>query len=192
MPNLEFEHEDSPDKGMPPVMPGAKGNGANPTPEVEAKKPNGEDGEDLAPEVEARPPNGKGPKPDGAAASPPDREDTSSSDGAGDHQPIDVKSGTGSDGETTPEDLDEDAAEFARLGRDLPHVEGSAALGISAIAVVKAPPKNVFFHAKKGFRPIVDLVVDQVRLDQKYYAVHPRMTPALTSIGIRTLHIRFT
>ena len=105
-------------------------------------------------------------------------------DAGDDYQPIDAKSGNGPNGETTPEDLDADEAEFARLRRDLPHVEGAAALGIQAIAVVKAPPKNTFFRAHKVFRPIVDLVVDQVRLDQKYYAVDPSMAPVLTSIGI--------
>ena len=105
-------------------------------------------------------------------------------DGKKDADPIDAKSGSGPDGEMTPEDLDEDAAEFARLRRDLPNVGGSAAVGIVAINVVKAPPKNEFFRARKGFRPIVDLVVDQVKLDQKYYAVDPRMTAVLTSIGI--------
>jgi hypothetical protein len=101
-----------------------------------------------------------------------------------DEPPIEIKSGSGPDGETTPEDLDADEAEFARLRRDLPNVGGSAAVGIVAIGVTKAPPKNVFFRARKGFRPIVDLVVDQVRLDQKYYAVDPSMTAELTSVGI--------
>ena len=114
----------------------------------------------------------------GAADSAPER------DAGDDYQPIDAKSGSGANGETTPGDLDADEAEFARLRRDLPHVEGAAALGIQAIAVVKAPPKNTFFRAHKVFRPIVDLVVDQVRLDQKYYAVDPGMAPVLTSIGI--------
>jgi hypothetical protein len=126
-------------------------------------------------------PTKRGRKPNGAGRvdEPGPSPDESRSD-----PPIDIKPGSGPDGETTPEDLDEDAAEFARLRRDLPHVEGAATLGITGIAVVKAPPKNVFFRAHKGFRPIVDLVTDQVKLDQRYYAVHPRMAPVLTSIGI--------
>jgi hypothetical protein len=101
-----------------------------------------------------------------------------------DYQPIDTKPGNGPNGETTPEDLDEDAAEFARLRRDLPNVEGSAAIGIVAIGVAKAPPKNEFFRVKKGFRPIVDIVVDEVGMDQKFYAIDRGMAEALKSIGI--------
>lgn len=143
--------------------------------------------------VPPAPPKGKKAKSNGADATSPKAADPMPEDGGDtdftpdvgdDYQPIDAKTGTGPNGETTPEDLDEDEAEFARLRRDLPHVEGAASLGITGIAVVKAPPKNTFFRAHKVFRPIVDLVVDQVKLDQKYYAVHPRMAPVLTSIGI--------
>jgi hypothetical protein len=101
-----------------------------------------------------------------------------------DFQPIDIKPGSGPSGETTPEDLDQDAAEFARLRRDLPNVAGAAAVGIISIGVTKAPPRNEFFRAKRGFRPIIDLVVDQVGLDQKFHAVHPNMAEELHSIGI--------
>jgi hypothetical protein len=126
-------------------------------------------------------PTKRGRKPNGAG-----RVDEAgpSLDESGSDQPIDIKPGSGPAGETTPEDLDEDAAEFARLRRDLPNVGGSAAIGIVAINVVKAPPKNEFFRVRKGFRPIVDIVVDQVRLDQKFYAVDPSMTAELMSIGI--------
>ena len=136
--------------------------------------------------VPPAPPKGKKAKSNGADATSPKAADPMPEDGGDtdftpdvgdDYQPIDAKTGTGPNGETTPEDLDEDEAEFARLRRDLPHVEGAAALGIQAIAVVKAPPKNTFFRAHKVFRPIVDLVVDQVRLDQKYYAVDPAHGP---------------
>ena len=116
-------------------------------------------------------------KANGAGDPPPEAEAKANGEG-------DAKSSNGSNGETTPQDLDADEVEFARLRRDLPHVEGAAALGIQSINVAKAPPKNTFFRAHKGFRPIVDLVVDQIRLDQKYYAVDPKMTPVLTSIGI--------
>jgi hypothetical protein len=157
MSNQEFNPspDDPPEKGVPPASPSAKGNGEDK--EAIAKPPNDEDG-DTAPEVDARPPNGKGPTHDAEQAK--------------------------SNDEPTPEDLDEDAAEFARLRRDLPNASGAAALGITSISVVKAPPKNEFFRSKKGFRPIVDLVIDQVRLDQKFYAVDPRMAPVLSSIGI--------
>ena len=74
-------------------------------------------------------PTKRGRKPNGAGRvdEPGPSPDESRSD-----PPIDIKPGSGPDGETTPEDLDEDAAEFARLRRDLPHVEGAAALGITA------------------------------------------------------------
>lgn len=136
------------------------------------------------PEWRVPPPVTLAAKGNGEGPSPPEAKARKPLNGEDDAQPIDVKPGSGPDGEMTPEDLDEDAAEFARLRRDLPNVGGSAAVGIVAINVVKAPPKNEFFRARKGFRPIVDLVVDQVKLDQKYYAVDPRMTAVLTSIGI--------
>jgi hypothetical protein len=116
----------------------------------------------------------RGRKPNGEDAPPSEN----------DYRPIDIKPGSGAKGETTPEDLDADAVEFARLRRDLPNVGGSAAIGIVSIAVAKAPPKNEFFRTKKGFRPIVDIVVDQVGLDQKFYAVDPSMAEELQSIGI--------
>jgi hypothetical protein len=100
------------------------------------------------------------------------------------YQPIDIKIGSGPDGEVTSEDLDEDAREFARLRRDLPNVGGSAAVGIMSIGVAKAPPKNEFFRVKKGFRPVVDIVVDEVGMDQKFYAVDPDMAAPLQAIGI--------
>ena len=183
--------QNPPETGIPSVAPKAKAktkrNGGAPPetnakPDVEVdwsavehniaaglnqpKPPNGDGDADPAPEVEARPRDSKPPSLGAAAA------------------PIDAKSGSGPNGETTTEDLDEDAAEFARLRRDLPNVSGAAALGITAISVVKAPPRNEFFRAWKGFRPIVDLVVDQVKLDQRYYAVDPVMAPVLASIGI--------
>jgi hypothetical protein len=136
------------------------------------------------------PPAESGPPPKAARSKKPNGEDVkdglseSPVDQGADFQPIDVKSGTGPAGETTPEDLDADEEEYRRLRRDLPNVTGAAAAGIVAISVVKAPPKNEFFRTMKGFRPIVDLVTDQVRLDQKYYAVDPSMTAVLTSIGI--------
>ena len=137
MSNQEFNPspDDPPEKRVPPVSLSAKGNGEDKPAETSAKPLKDEDGGDAAPEVDARPPNGKGPTPDAAAAPTP-----------------------------TPEELDEDAAEFARLRRDLPNASGAAALGITSISVVKAPPKNEFFRSMKGFRPIVDLVIDQVRL----------------------------
>ena len=82
-----------------------------------------------------------------------------------------------------PEDLDEDAREFARLRRDLPNVGGSAAIGIMSIGVAKAPPRNEFFRTRKGFRPIVDLVVDQVGMDQKFHAVDPDMARRIAIDG---------
>ena len=138
-------------------------------------KPNGEAPEEPTSEASAAKRASRGAKAK-ALKPPPAAED--------DYQPIDIKSGSGPDGEATSEDLDEDALEFARLRRDLPNASGSAAVGIMSIAVAKAPPKNEFFRAKKGFRPVVDIVVDQVRLDQKFYAVDPRMAAELTSIGI--------
>jgi hypothetical protein len=144
----------------PPVMPTAK-----------KVKPNGED--PAPPEAEAKKANGEG---DEAKAHEPPYEDDND-------QPIDTKSGSGPHGVSSA-DLDADEAEFARLRRDLPNVAGAASLGISGIAVVKAPPKNEFFRAWKHFRPIVDLVTDQVRLDQKFYAVDPGMREVLQSIGI--------
>jgi hypothetical protein len=101
-----------------------------------------------------------------------------------DFQPIDINLGNGPNGEVTSEDLDEDAREFARLRRDLPNVGGSAAVGIMSIGVAKGPPKNEFFRVKKGFRPVVDIVVDEVGMDQKFYAVDPDMTAPLLAIGI--------
>ena len=95
---------------MSPKVKRAKGNGEDPAPPEAEAKANGEGDADPAPETEA----------------------------GDDYQPIDAKPGNGADGEVTPEDLDEDAAEFARLRRDLPHVEGAATLGITGIAVVKA------------------------------------------------------
>jgi hypothetical protein len=138
------------------------------------KRPNGEDIGAPTPDAATAKPASRG-----AKAKPPE-----SSPGEDEYEPIDVKPGNGPNDEVTSEDLDEDAAEFARLRRDLPNASGAAALGISAISVVKAPPKNEFFRSKKGFRPIVDLVIDQVRLDQKFYAVDPRMAPVLSAIGI--------
>jgi hypothetical protein len=99
-------------------------------------------------------------------------------------EPYEVKLGSGPDGEVTSEDLDEDERKFARLRRDLPNVGGSAAIGIMSIGVSKAPPKNEFFRVKKGFRPVIDIVVDEVGMDQKFLAVDPDMAEPLRSIGI--------
>jgi hypothetical protein len=153
-------HENSPEReDVPPVAPGNK--------KMKAAKANGED----STPTEIKKTNGEGDaEPNGEVA--------------GDDKPIDTKSGSGPNGETTPKDLDEDEAEFARLRRDLPNVAGAASLVISGIAVVKAPPKNEFFRAWEHFHPIVDLVTDQVRLDQKFYAVDPGMREVLQSIGI--------
>jgi hypothetical protein len=130
-------------------------------------------GAENSPAENAPPPKAtRGKKSNGGAA--PDHDDP----------PIDIKPGSGSNGVVSPEDLDEDAAEFARLRRDLPNVEGAAAIGIVSITVAKGPPKNEFFRTKKSFRPTIDIVVDQVGLDQKYYAVDRSMAEALQSIGI--------
>lgn len=136
------------------------------------RKPNGEAPDEPTPDAAATKPRGKKAK---AKEPSPDKNDD---------LPIDIKPGSGPDGETTPEDLDEDAREFARLRRDLPNVGGSAAIGIISIGVTKAPPRNEFFRTKKGFRPIVDIVVDQVGMEHKFYAVHPDMREELQLLGI--------
>ena len=73
--------------------------GSGPPPvATRGKKPNGEDEPTL--DVAAKPASGKGAK--AKAPEPPVDEDD-------DYQPIDIKPGSGPNGETTPEDLDEDA-----------------------------------------------------------------------------------
>ena len=55
----------------------------------------------------------------------------------------------------TPEELDEEEAEFRALRRDLPGVKGASAAGIVTISVGKTPAKNEFFRTHRDFRPIV-------------------------------------
>ena len=102
MSNDEFREEPA----NPPV-------GSGPPPvAVRGKKPNGEG--EPTPDVAAKPASGKGAK--AKAPEPPVDEND-------DYRPINIKLGAGPNGETTSEDLDEDALEFARLRRDLPNVK---------------------------------------------------------------------
>ena len=176
MPNDEFgkSPETSPSQDVPPL------------PATEGVKPNGEAISEPTPPDAPIPRRARTKKP--PSSTPPEKDvkadDEPGEDGEVGGEPIDIRPGSGPEGEPTAEDLDADAAEFARLRRDLPNVEGAAATGIVSIAVAKIPPRNEFFRTSKTFQAAVDIVVDSVGLDQKFYAVHPAMAEALRSIGI--------
>lgn len=82
------------------------------------------------------------------------------------------------------EELDEDEKEFRAMRRDLAGVQGEAAVGIVAISVGKAPPKNEFFRTHPDFRPIVPMVNIEIGMEKKFFAVTPAMVEQLGSIGI--------
>jgi hypothetical protein len=83
------------------------------------------------------------------------------------------------------EQLDEDEKEFRALRRDVPNPGGASAAGMQAISVDKAPKKNAFIRTHPKFRPIVPIVIDEVRMDRHYYAVSPEMVGKLGEIGIK-------
>jgi hypothetical protein len=83
------------------------------------------------------------------------------------------------------EQLDEDEKEFRALRRDVPNPGGAGVAGMQAISVDKAPKKNAFIRVHPTFRPIVPIVVDEVRMDRHYYAVSPEMVGKLGEIGIK-------
>lgn len=84
----------------------------------------------------------------------------------------------------TPEELDEDEAEFRALRRDLPGVKGASAAGIVTISVAKAPQKNEFFRSHPTFRPIVPMVDIEVGMEKQFFVVAADMVAPLASIGI--------
>src|SRR5262245_39324489 len=84
----------------------------------------------------------------------------------------------------TPEELDEEEAEFKRLRRDLPGVQGASAVGIVAIGVAKTPGRNEFFRTHPDFHPVVPIVDIEEGMERKYFAVTDDMVAALASIGI--------
>ena len=79
----------------------------------------------------------------------------------------------------TPEMLDADEAEFAKLRRDLPGVKGASAAGVVSIGVAKIPGKNEFFRTHPEFRPTVPMVDIEVGMEKQYFAVDIDMTVAL-------------
>jgi hypothetical protein len=81
-------------------------------------------------------------------------------------------------------ELDADEAEFRALRRDLDGVKGSSAVGIVAINVDKAPPKNTFFRTHPTFNPTFSIVSIRQGMDDHFYAVTPDMVAALRAIGI--------
>jgi hypothetical protein len=96
----------------------------------------------------------------------------------------------------TPEMLDADEAEFAKLRRDLPGVKGASAAGVVSIGVAKIPGKNEFFRTHPEFRPTVPMVDIEVGMEKQYFAVDIDMTVALAGIGINvtdhTLYLTVT
>jgi hypothetical protein len=84
----------------------------------------------------------------------------------------------------TPEELDEEEAEFRALRRDLPGVKGSSAAGIVSIGVAKVPGRNEFFRTHPDFRPVVPIVDLEVGMEKQYFAVADQMVEALAEIGI--------
>ena len=96
----------------------------------------------------------------------------------------------------TPEELDEEEAEFARLRHDLPGVKGAGAVGIVAIGVAKIPGRNEFFRTHPDFRPVIPIVDLEIGMERKFFAVTDDMVAALASIGItvtnHTLYLTVT
>jgi hypothetical protein len=86
---------------------------------------------------------------------------------------------------STEEQLDAEEEEFRKLRRDLPGVKGASAAGTVAISVGKAPAKNEFFRVHPDFRPILQLVDNEVGLEKQYFAVTPTMVEALAGIDIK-------
>jgi hypothetical protein len=84
----------------------------------------------------------------------------------------------------TPEELDEEEAEYRALRRDLPGVKGSSAAGIVSIGVAKVPGRNEFFRTHPDFRPVVPIVDLEVGMEKQYFAVADQMVEALAEIGI--------
>jgi hypothetical protein len=172
--------EQQQNEGVPPPASGKRPNGEAPE-DREASTLPGAGGRraraKTTPEPEPEPP----PSPE---YEPRNTIDPNEIDEEADYRPIETKPGGGPNGETTHEDLDEDAAEFEAYRRDTPNVHGSADKGIVTITVAKAPPKNQFFRAHRDFHPKVNIVVDEVGLEHKYYAVHPDMEDELRTMGI--------
>jgi hypothetical protein len=96
----------------------------------------------------------------------------------------------------TPEELDEEEAEFTRLRRDLPGVKGASAVGIVAIGVGKIPGRNEFFRTHPDFCPVFPIVDVEAGMERKFFAVDDAMVAALASIGIEvsdhTLYLTVT
>src|SRR5262245_58666546 len=96
----------------------------------------------------------------------------------------------------TPEMLDADEAEFAKLRRDLPGVKGASAAGVVSISAGKVPGKNEFFRTHPEFRPTVPMVDIEVGMEKQYFAVDTDMIVALAGIGINvtdhTLYLTIT
>jgi hypothetical protein len=84
----------------------------------------------------------------------------------------------------TPEELDQDEAEFRALRVDLPGAKGASAAGTVSINVKKIPTKNEFFRTHPEFQPIVPLVDVEVGMEKQFFAVTPDMIEPLKAIGI--------
>jgi hypothetical protein len=84
------------------------------------------------------------------------------------------------------EQLDAEEEEYRRMRRDLPGVQGAAAVGVVALGVSKAPDKNEFFRTKKGFCPVVDMVSVTAGMEHKFFVVDSPMLAPLATIGIGT------
>ena len=95
-------------------------------------------------------------------------------------------------------ELDEDEAEFNLLRRDLPGVKGASAVGFVTLSVGKLPGKhkNEFFRTHPDYRPIVQLVHDEVGMERQFFAVSPSMVGPLIVLGIEpadyTLYLTVT
>jgi hypothetical protein len=94
------------------------------------------------------------------------------------------------------EELDEEELEFRQLRRDLPGAQGASAIGIVSIGVGKIPGKNEFFRTHATFRPVVDIIDDEVGMEKHFFAVTEPMVEALASIGMsvsaHTLYLTVT
>jgi hypothetical protein len=87
----------------------------------------------------------------------------------------------------TPEQLDEDEAEFASVVRPMAQVTGAAAAGIVAISVANNPGRECWFRTHPDFHPVVDLVVrGEGEKSDKFVLVKQSMVPELAVIGMST------
>jgi hypothetical protein len=88
-------------------------------------------------------------------------------------------------GVPTPEELEEEEAEYRRMRRDLPGTQGAATVGIVSLSVGKMPGgKNEFFRTNREFRPIVPVVDHETGMERQFFVVSDEMIAALEGIGI--------